>query len=204
MAERAQDRRALRKEQRRTDILDAAEEAFVERGFHETGIADIAKTLGLGHGTFYRYFDNKRDIAIRVIDRAIEDFAAVGLRADPFAPNTLGEYRDQVETMVSGWLDYAAQNPRPIRMLFEQAHLIDVDRLTRLTEAYVEFTAAFLENGIRKGFLRQDLEVRATAEVLLGVIIAGCRKAVLTTDQAERERWARAAISLMFDGVRAG
>ena len=48
--------------QLRADILQAAFIEFSDRGYHQTAIADIAQRLGIGHGTFYRYFDNKRDI----------------------------------------------------------------------------------------------------------------------------------------------
>lgn len=40
-------------------ILGAAREVFYEKGFHKGGIADIAKKAGVGHGTFYVYFDSK-------------------------------------------------------------------------------------------------------------------------------------------------
>ena len=41
-----------------------------------TAIADIAKRLGIGHGTFYRHFKNKRDILDHVIDEVYEKFAS--------------------------------------------------------------------------------------------------------------------------------
>ena len=40
-------------------ILEAARCVFYEKGFHKGGIADIAKKAGVGHGTFYVYFDSK-------------------------------------------------------------------------------------------------------------------------------------------------
>ena len=53
----------------REEIVDAAFAEFAERGYHDTGIADIARRLGIGHGTFYRYFENKRDILDHVVTR---------------------------------------------------------------------------------------------------------------------------------------
>lgn len=40
-------------------ILEAAREVFYEKGFHKGGISDITKKAGVGHGTFYVYFDSK-------------------------------------------------------------------------------------------------------------------------------------------------
>ena len=53
--------------QLQADILEAAFLEFSERGYHQTAISDIAKRLGIGHGTFYRHFENKRDISQHVI-----------------------------------------------------------------------------------------------------------------------------------------
>ena len=41
---------------RMTEILDAAEELFYARGYHEPAISDIVKSTGVAQGTFYYYF----------------------------------------------------------------------------------------------------------------------------------------------------
>lgn len=201
MTETAAERRQGRKDKRRNDILDAAEELLAERGYHEMGIADIAKKLGIGHGTFYRYFDNKRDIALSVLERGVQDFANIGVAVNPAATNSLPEYRAQVEGIIDGWLDFAAARPRLMQVLLEQAHIIDVERLRQMNDLYTNITAAFLHNGVDKGFLRQDLEIIPTAEMLLGLIFAGCRRALFDPDEDKRRRWAKAGVALMFDGI---
>src|SRR5258708_7810985 len=59
-------------ERRRREIIEAAYEVFSPRGYSAAGIADIAERLGMGHGTFYRYFKNKRDILDQVVDYGVE------------------------------------------------------------------------------------------------------------------------------------
>ncbi len=44
---------------KRSAILAAALELFVERGFHGTSVPDVAKAAGVGAGTIYRYFESK-------------------------------------------------------------------------------------------------------------------------------------------------
>lgn len=46
---------------RRIQLLDAALETFVEQGYSDVGVAEIVARIGCSHGTFYNYFDNKRD-----------------------------------------------------------------------------------------------------------------------------------------------
>lgn len=43
-------------------LLDAAEELFTKKGFHETSISDICKKAGTAVGTFYIYFETKTDV----------------------------------------------------------------------------------------------------------------------------------------------
>ncbi len=49
-------RRTLRR------LLDAAEQEFGARGYHETAISNITQTAGVGLGTFYVYFKSKDEV----------------------------------------------------------------------------------------------------------------------------------------------
>ena len=57
-------------ETKRQLILEEALTVFAEKGYHGANIADIAQRLGMGHGTFYRYFLNKHDLFVGVLDVA--------------------------------------------------------------------------------------------------------------------------------------
>ncbi len=57
----------LPRERRVEDIESAARAAFSERGYAATSIADIAAGAGVVEGTIYKYFDNKRDLLIKVL-----------------------------------------------------------------------------------------------------------------------------------------
>lgn len=48
----------------RARLLQAAREAFGELGFVATRVDDIAELAGVSHGTFYRYFDDKKAILV--------------------------------------------------------------------------------------------------------------------------------------------
>jgi len=191
-----------RAEQRREEILAVAERIFAEKGYHATGIADIATVLGLGHGTFYRYFKNKHDIALAVFDRLLGRIGEIGLSEDPTSSRTLEEYREQSRRILDRWLALVDQHPHLVRFLHEQTVAVDLTRLTTLFEAYVEFTARFLENGVKKKFLRTNLDVRATAEMVVALILDGTRRALSDEDPNAARRRAEAGVLLMFDGIR--
>jgi AcrR family transcriptional regulator len=69
-------------ERRKSQILNAAEKCFIEKGFHQASVADIAGTAGLSMGLMYRYFKNKEEIILSFAARdheltmqGIEEFA---------------------------------------------------------------------------------------------------------------------------------
>ncbi|MBC7501400.1 MAG: helix-turn-helix transcriptional regulator, partial [Herminiimonas sp.] len=51
-----------RKEARPQELLAAALDLFVERGYAATRLDDIAKHAGVSKGTLYLYFTNKEDL----------------------------------------------------------------------------------------------------------------------------------------------
>lgn len=58
-------------EERRSEILDAAQELFMAQGFEETSVTDIVKKIGVAQGTFYYYFESKDAVLSAVLDRFI-------------------------------------------------------------------------------------------------------------------------------------
>ncbi len=60
------------KSDKRTDIMQAALELIVERGFHDAPMSEIAGKAQVAAGTIYRYFENK-DILINELFHEIED-----------------------------------------------------------------------------------------------------------------------------------
>ena len=59
------------REQRRGDILDAAETLFFSKGYDNVSMNSIAKEVGLGKATLYIYFDNKEELFYGVVLRGV-------------------------------------------------------------------------------------------------------------------------------------
>ena len=58
-----------RAEVTRQRIIDAAVDLFHERGFGETGLADVLQRAGVTKGAFYYHFDSKDALAVAIIDQ---------------------------------------------------------------------------------------------------------------------------------------
>ena len=59
-------------DERRNEIITAAEEFFLTKGFNKTTINDILKRIGIAKGTFYHYFVSKEEVLDAVIDQIID------------------------------------------------------------------------------------------------------------------------------------
>jgi AcrR family transcriptional regulator len=64
-------KRALEKYDR---ILDAAYKLFNEKGYYNTTTADISKEANVATGSVYAYFEDKKEIYIRVIEKFNKKF----------------------------------------------------------------------------------------------------------------------------------
>jgi TetR/AcrR family transcriptional regulator, fatty acid metabolism regulator protein len=53
-------------------ILAAAEDAFLEKGFHETSMDEIAARVGIAKGTVYLHFACKEDLLIAIFTKEMQ------------------------------------------------------------------------------------------------------------------------------------
>ena len=72
-------RRRQHRELSRTQILDAAEEVFAQKGFHEATVKEIAATAEFSVGGVYSFFAEKDDLFVEVYLRRGSEFMA-GMR----------------------------------------------------------------------------------------------------------------------------
>lgn len=191
---------------RREAILDAALAVFAEKGYHGAGIADIAARLEIGHGTFYRYFRNKLDIFNAVLARIMGDIVVV-LTREPPSTDSLEEYREQLHRIGHGLFEVFLRDLRGIRIVFFEALAADPevrDGVINALDVSAGLTRTYLENGVRKGFLRADLDTEVASKAINAVIFEGVKQSLRATDPAhEAQRWVEHGVRLMLDGVGA-
>ena len=196
-----------RKAELRREIIDAAFACLAENGYHATGIADIAARLGIGHGTFYRYFENKRDIVEHVMDDLVAKILAT-LAADnaPDAVSTLDAYRDQSQRIGQALGRILLEDPRIPRMILLEAPGIDTAMGQRVLDFYAlaaSLTADYLKHGVDLRYLRSDLDVDGTAQAIVGMILGSALAAVQNPDPADQARLSAALRRVMYDGIAA-
>ena len=87
-ASRREQRRLQHQDLSRSQLLDAAEEVFGAKGFHETTLKEVAELAEFSVGSVYSFFQNKDDLYLNVFLRRGAEFlpgmeAAIGSAAGP-------------------------------------------------------------------------------------------------------------------------
>ena len=91
-----------RKYARPQELLAAALDLFVERGYASTRLEDVAKRAGVSKGTLYLYFTNKEELFKAVVRESI--VPALG-EAEDIISAFEGHSADLLRCIVLGWWD---------------------------------------------------------------------------------------------------
>src|SRR6478672_9884698 len=99
-------RRAARVADNRSDILDAAERTFAERGLTDGSLRDIAKHAGFSTAAIYNYFENKQQLLAETLLRRGTELLEVIERAASDADTPMGKLHRIVEATAEFFAAY--------------------------------------------------------------------------------------------------
>ncbi len=66
--------RPRRSDNTRLKLLDEGVAAFIDQGYHGTGLKDVLDRVGVPKGSFYNYFESKEDFGAQVVQHYSEHF----------------------------------------------------------------------------------------------------------------------------------
>ncbi|MGB9979887.1 TetR/AcrR family transcriptional regulator [Methanobacterium sp.] len=102
-------RKELEKEQRRRDILNAAEKLFFSKGYDNVSLNEIAKEVKLGRSTLYLYFENKEELFFAIVLRGAQILHGIVLGKSKKAETSyekLSAFRDAYYEFSKEYPDY--------------------------------------------------------------------------------------------------
>jgi len=119
-------RRLLSQDVSRSQLLDAAEEVFGRKGFHETTLKEVAELAEFSVGSVYSFFDSKDDLFRQIFVRRGEEFL-------PGMHEILdegGDPVDQLHRLVDFEVGFFRQHPRFGRLYlrYSSATMLSPDR----------------------------------------------------------------------------
>ncbi|MBB4137599.1 TetR/AcrR family transcriptional regulator [Gordonia humi] len=99
---------------RRRQLLDAASEIFVERGYHSAGMDEIAIHAGVSKPVLYQHFPSKLDLYIAVVDSHGEKLVSDVTRA----LQATTDNRQRVQAAVQAFFDFIDEDNSGYRLIF--------------------------------------------------------------------------------------
>lgn len=149
------------------EILDAAEQTLRRYGPDKTSVTDVAKLLGVSHGTLYRHFPSKAALREAVTERWLEERIVTPLAelAESGTDNPLEQLRQYIARLIELKVHYAVQDSEMFKM-----YAVVTEEAAGLVEAHIERIisqiSTLLNKGIRQGAISQLTGTEATARSL--------------------------------------
>ena len=138
--------------ERREHILRSASKVFSRKGYRLTSVSDIVEEASIGRGTFYLYFESKRDIFRELIESYFENYTRILqenhhrlIAAFREPSRILGTWRDNMLRV----LRYAAENPDLTNIVYREALGKDEDFSDRVEEL----------SRLARGMLKEEFQI---------------------------------------------
>jgi len=105
----------LPRDERRGQLLMAASDIFVDRGYHAAGMDEIAERAGVSKPVLYQHFSSKLELYLAVLQRHVENLVS-GVRQ---ALRTTTDNRQRLRSAVQAFFDFIEHDGQGYRLIFE-------------------------------------------------------------------------------------
>lgn len=155
------ERRQEEKDRRRAEIVEAAEALYAETGWDGITMDQVARRARLSRALLYVYFEDKQDLHLALVERALDALREAFLQAQQARPNGLAE----VEAIGRAYLAFSREKPHYYDACTRyQAHEA-CDAASHSNEAACmsaghrvhEVIVASLNHGVADGSIRRDI-----------------------------------------------
>ena len=190
-------------DERKSQILKAAESVFTQKGFDEARMDDIADKTGLSKGTLYLYFKSKDDLIIAILDRMFQSefrqFENVNL-TEINAINAIQKITDVLATDI-------IRLQRLIPIVYQFLALAFRNKYVQLAlkkyiNRYVDVLVPIIQRGIDSGEIR-PVDAQEVA-IAMGAMLEGTLLLwVYDKTLVKPEYHIRSGMKLLLEGVQA-
>jgi TetR/AcrR family transcriptional regulator len=196
-----------------SDLLDAALDAFAERGFDGTSVRELARGLGVSHNLIPQRIGSKDELWLAAVDQG---FARLALAlADVIASLSLQDEVDDLATLravVIRFVEVNCSRPALLRIIQQEA-AAPGPRFDHLFERYIDpvriFGGDLLIRLREAGRVRTDnvalmyffMTHGAAGPLALPAIAERFGWVVDPSDAEAVHRHATAAVDMLFDGL---
>jgi AcrR family transcriptional regulator len=193
--------RKLPQDVRLQQILDAARSCFLQEGYYQTRVDDIAKRAGLSKGGVYFHFPSKRDIFRELVENDYRSSMGA-LREIVASPDDLPR---KLRALARHFLQLFATNADHSRFMVVLGDMALRDpemraMLQQLHRSYIDELSNLLRQGLDQGDLR-ELDVESAAE-LLKAVLDGIEMAFALGVPPRIDKLLRTGLEIILHGVQ--
>jgi AcrR family transcriptional regulator len=202
--------RQRRKEARPQELLDAALDLFVEKGFAATRAEEVAARAGVSKGTLYLYYPSKEDLLKAVIEHRVSSEIAAGAAE---AAGFTGPTDELLRKIVTAWWQRLYDSP--VSGVFKII-ITEVRNFPEIAEFHQksvvepghQLIGRLLQRGIDRGEFRPVDLASAVHSLIFPMIMVCLHKhslgACIPEQRLDGKAFIRDHIELMLRGLSAG
>jgi AcrR family transcriptional regulator len=146
----------------------AARKLFVERGYHATRPQDIAREAGLGHGTFYLHYPDKKACFLAFVDDARDELQRFMQARQP-ADKSL---ESLIAANLKAIYEYSAEHPGVLAAAMTDELVIDAEgaQATPLLVRWGYDWGEIVREAMRSGIACATYDAEIVGQAILGAI----------------------------------
>lgn len=190
--------REIKKREKRERLLNASLRLFREKGYEQTKVSEITRAAGVAKGTFFNYFPTKERVLLALGEQMLGRLGRVETRDVFQQKNTRGKVKAMFYALASG-LD--ADRELVKEMVYRGLRLPDLVDNSRAQLDFRAMLILLIEQGKRKGEIREDVDVSFVADTLYTLyfqqIVIWCSTDFQTSLPDLLDR----VVDLIFDGI---
>ncbi len=153
----------LPRDERRAQLLAAAQEVFVANGYHGAAMDEIAETAHVSKPVLYQHFPSKRELYLALLDSHLTALTDLMMGA----LNSTKDNDERVQAVMRAYYRFIASDDQAHRLVFESDLINDSDVSSRLET----FNKAFADAIAR--VIAEDTKLPMLEAQLLGRGLAG-------------------------------
>ena len=155
-------------QKRRDQIAAAALDLFDQRGYHATGMEDIAKAVGMRSSSLYNHFSSKQELLAEVTITAMEDL----LRANAAGLAGLKEPREKLVATMKAHVVYHATHARRVRVVNNELTNLEEPHKSVVLQLRRDYVARWMAVVNEGDFHAESLKIACWALIDMGIGVA--------------------------------
>jgi TetR/AcrR family transcriptional regulator, cholesterol catabolism regulator len=183
---------------KRKEIFDASVHLFLEKGFNETSMREIARAAGVGKSTLYDYFKSKDEIMVSYFENEIQ---IITDNAQKIIKQDLG-VTEKLRKIMHMHLEYLVDNKNfylKLTVASQTLSLGSQQKIQAKRYAYQDMLRALVEEGMGTGEFRTVNSLFAARSIFTLLSIAVFTSRPTGTPEEMMEE----AMNIFFKGIQA-